>query len=237
MKRNHYLNNSLLIEQLHLSKLSVCILDGTVDDTDYDLMVQHDDQTPLNELLDLGRQSRIARRAKQLQALADDLHVKVAIEAQPNTLPADQIVLRRYLRPPPKGHHPLMPHFVHQRGHNGHPVLMVPADPPAPLMTDRLGRALMLLTQRIGQRGNWRAYSYNDEFQADAIMNLVRAIYRFNESKSDNVFAYATASIHNTFLRRLKLERTQHEIRDDLLEMAGMAPSHTRQGRGDVDAS
>jgi hypothetical protein len=53
---------------------------------------------------------------------------------------------------------------------------------------------------------------------------------QFDESKSQNPFAYYTAAITNSFTRVLNIEKRNQNIRDDILEMAGLNPSYTRQG-------
>ena len=52
---------------------------------------------------------------------------------------------------------------------------------------------------------------------------------QFDESKSENPFAYYTAAVTNSFTRILNIEKKSQNIRDDLLEEAGLTPSLTRQ--------
>ena len=52
---------------------------------------------------------------------------------------------------------------------------------------------------------------------------------KFDESKSDNPFAYYTAAITNSFTRVLNEEKKNQNIRDDILEINGLNPSWTRQ--------
>ena len=96
-------------------------------------------------------------------------------------------------------------------------------------MTNKLARMFLLLTQRYGTRGNWRGYTYNDEMQGQALMQLSQIGLQFDESKSDNPFAYYTAAITNSFTRILNVEKKNQSLRDDILQENGMTPSHTRQ--------
>lgn len=64
-------------------------------------------------------------------------------------------------------------------------------------------------------------------------MQLSQIGLQFDESKSENPFAYYTAAITNSFTRILNLEKKNQSIRDDLLEMNNMMPSFTRQGEND----
>ena len=96
-------------------------------------------------------------------------------------------------------------------------------------MTNKLAKMFLLLTQRYGTRGNWRGYTYNDEMQGQALMQLSQIGLQFDESKSDNPFAYYTAAITNSFTRILNVEKKNQALRDDILQENGMMPSHTRQ--------
>ena len=87
----------------------------------------------------------------------------------------------------------------------------------------------MKLCERYGTRANWRGYTYNDEMQSQALMQLSQIGLQFDESKSENPFAYYTAAITNSFTRILNLEKKNQTIRDDLLEQNNMMPSFTRQ--------
>ena len=42
---------------------------------------------------------------------------------------------------------------------------------------------------------------------------------QFDESKSDNPFAYYTAAVTNSFVRVINIEKRNQNIRDDILEM------------------
>ena len=84
------------------------------------------------------------------------------------------------------------------------------------------------LCERYSMRGNWRGYTYVDEMRGQALLQLTQIGLQFNEAKSQNPFAYYTAAINNSFTRVLNLEKRGQNIRDDLLEQAGLDPSSTR---------
>ena len=100
-------------------------------------------------------------------------------------------------------------------------------------MTDTLARMFMKLCERYATRSNWRGYTYNDEMRGQALVQLSQIGLQFDESKSQNPFAYYTAAITNSFTRVLNLEKKSQNIRDDILEMNGLNPSYTRQWKGD----
>jgi hypothetical protein len=95
--------------------------------------------------------------------------------------------------------------------------------------TDKLARMWMKLCDRYATRGNVRGYTYNDEMRGQAILQLTQIGLQFDESKSNNPFAYYTAAVTNSFVRVINLEKRNQNIRDDILEMNDMAPSYTRQ--------
>jgi hypothetical protein len=101
-------------------------------------------------------------------------------------------------------------------------------------MTDNLARMFLKLCERYATRGNVRGYTYNDEMRGQAILQLTQIGLQFDESKSDNPFAYYTAAVTNSFVRIINIEKRNQNIRDDILEMNGMNPSWSRQNSGPV---
>lgn len=99
-------------------------------------------------------------------------------------------------------------------------------------MTRRLAEMFMKLCERYATRSNWRGYTYNEEMRGQALLQLSQIGLQFDESKSQNPFAYYTAAITNSFTRILNLEKKNQNIRDDILEMNGLNPSWTRQMQG-----
>lgn len=97
-------------------------------------------------------------------------------------------------------------------------------------MTTKLAMMFMKLCERYATRSNWRGYTYNDEMRSQALLQLSQIGLQFDESKSQNPFAYYTAAITNSFTRVLNIEKRNQNLRDDILEMNGMTPSYTRQG-------
>ena len=99
-------------------------------------------------------------------------------------------------------------------------------------MTKKLALMFMKLCERYATRSNWRGYTYNEEMRGQALLQLSQIGLQFDESKSQNPFAYYTAAITNSFTRILNIEKKNQNIRDDILEMNGLNPSWTRQNSG-----
>lgn len=98
--------------------------------------------------------------------------------------------------------------------------------------TRTLATMYIKLCERYATRSNWRGYTYNEEMRGQALLQLSQIGLQFDESKSQNPFAYYTAAITNSFTRILNLEKKNQNIRDDMLEQAGLNPSWTRQNAG-----
>ena len=102
-------------------------------------------------------------------------------------------------------------------------------------MTRTLANMFIKLCDRYATRSNWRGYTYNEEMRGAALVQLSQIGLRFDESKSQNPFAYYTAAITNSFTHVLNSEKKNQNIRDDMLEMNGLNPSWTRQSAGKKD--
>jgi hypothetical protein len=95
--------------------------------------------------------------------------------------------------------------------------------------TPTLGLQLTMLIERYALRGNWRNYTYQDEMQSAALVNLMQNALKFNEAKGSNPFAYFTQLCTNSFIRVHNKEAAHRAHRDDMLQDAGVLPSMTRQ--------
>lgn len=96
-------------------------------------------------------------------------------------------------------------------------------------ITNRLALMFMTLVNRYGQRSNWRGYTYLDEMKSQALLQLSQVGLQFDESRSENPFAYYTAIITTSFTRILNLEKRNQNLRDDMLIKQGQQPSNTKQ--------
>ena len=105
------------------------------------------------------------------------------------------------------------------------------------MATNKLAMMWLKLVDRYATRGNVRGYTYNDEMKGQAILQLSQIVLQFDESKSNNPFAYYTAVVTNSFVRVINIEKRAQNIRDDILEMNDMNPSHTRLHSGEWEAA
>jgi hypothetical protein len=237
-----YLNNRDMLQQIHLSKATYC---SYVDDEfrDFDIIV------PSVEKINIRTTAEGKRlRAKRLERLTGEKHDPKKMEKSDvvfRVMTFDHVPNSKRKSNPKntaeskaKCNFPPFQHWKyndrdklqcvgksHWKGgmENGHFSV------DHGKMTNTLAKMFLLLTQRYGTRGNWRGYTYNDEMQGQALMQLSQIGLQFDESKSDNPFAYYTAAITNSFTRILNVEKKNQSLRDDILQENGMMPSHTRQ--------
>jgi len=94
-----------------------------------------------------------------------------------------------------------------------------------------LGKMYIKLVDKIGKKGSFRNYTYLDEMKLSALVQLSQVGLFFDEGRSSqpNPFAFYTTVVTNVFKRILNTEKKVRDIRDDLIEMAGLTPSHSRQ--------
>ena len=247
MAQRNYLNNKDLLKQIHLSKQTYCAY--THDKfRDYDLIVaEHVNCIDIEDLTDENKEEAITNRKKRLQIDKD-----IEVDVDPN-----DIVYRVYdfthipLEPGRKNkpktiadHHakvnfPPFKHYVWNENKNRYKevarshwkgtISTGKFNVEHGTITDELAKMFMKLVERYATRSNWRGYTYVDEMRSQALLQLSQIALQFDESKSQNPFAYYTAAITNSFTRVLNVEKRSQNIRDDLLEKAGHNPSFTRQ--------
>ena len=262
MKRRNYLNNRDLLKEIHKSKnLYSSYIDGEA--SDYDIIVLNVDELNIRTVAQAKRNhaDRLARKA-HIEAVKTDQTVKLADFAINwkkitkeslifRVMTFDHIPLEPGRKKNPKtvaDHHTHcnFPPFQHFRFDENSELKCVGKShweggmengafsKTHGAMTNELAKMFMKLVERYGTRGNWRGYTYNDEMQGAALLQLSQIGLQFNELKSQNPFAYYTAAITNSFTRVLNLEKKGQNIRDDILEQHGLNPSYTRQVKNEI---
>lgn len=265
MAKINYLNNKDLLKEIHKSKTSYCSY--TEDEyADFDLILPSIDKINVRTIAAArkNRAQRLAVKAWQ-QALEENPKAKLAeFTVNPKKIDKEELVFRvmswdhipdapgRKKNPKnpadfkEKVNFPPFQHFKYDKNDklacvgkshwvgglkNGY-FSVTNGN-----ITNKLALMFMKLCERYGTRSNWRGYTYNDEMRNQALLHLIQIGLQFDESKSDNPFAYYTASITNSFTRILNIEKKHQNIRDDILEMNNKAPSYTRQGRNNDSMS
>lgn len=104
-------------------------------------------------------------------------------------------------------------------------------------INNELALGIMLICSRYAQSHNWRGYSYAEDMQSHAILQLTQVGLQFNELFSENVFAYYTQSIKNAFTIVFNDEKKSQTTRDNLLIEQMKSPSWTRQLEMELSSS
>jgi hypothetical protein len=100
-------------------------------------------------------------------------------------------------------------------------------------VTNALSHAMIKLVNRIGTKGNFSGYTYLDEMKGQALLQLSTIILQFDESKGNNPFSYYTTTVNTSFIKILKLEKKQRNIRDEIMQQELGMSSHTYQMEDD----
>ncbi len=264
MKRVKYLNNRDLLAEIHASKNTYCSYVNP-EDSQYDLIVPNLKKINVRTIAEAkkARAKRLTQEAWEQAKAAGMKKIKLAdYTVSPRKIDKRDLVFRVMMydhvpmdsdrKKNPKqtaDHHSKVnfPPFQHFRIDNKNKPICVGKShwvggmkngnfsAGHGKMTNQLAMMYMKLCERYGTRANWRGYTYNDEMQSQALMQLSQIGLQFDESKSDNPFAYYTAAITNSFTRILNIEKKNQAIRDDLLEYNNMMPSFTRQNENEVN--
>lgn len=244
-----YLSNKELLREIHRSKNTFCSYTSP-EDADYDMILPSLDKINVRTLSQ-ARKDRAAR----LSALQKEKD-KTLEPINPKSITNQDLVLRVMMfdhiptapgrKKTPKfeaDHYAKLnfPPFQHYRiDADGKPYCVGKSHWKGSVekghfcvdkgnITNNLARMFMKLCERYSMRSNWRGYTYVDEMRSQALLQLTMIGLQFDESKSQNPFAYYTAAITNSFTRVLNIEKRNQNIRDDILEMNNMTPSYTRQ--------
>lgn len=264
MKKNNYLNNKDLLAEIHRSKNTYCSYVGD-DDDQYDLIVTNVNKINASAIAKArkNKAKKLTQLAWEEAKASGQKKLRVSdCEVSPRKISKTDLVFRvmTYDHIPEDSERKKKPKTVADKHTkvNFPPFQHFKIDDKGKLkcvgkshweggmtngtfkgdhgkITNNLALMYMKLCERYGTRSNWRGYTYNDEMQSQALMQLSQIGLQFDESKSENPFAYYTAAITNSFTRILNIEKKNQNIRDDIMEMNNMMPSYTRQAKNDAE--
>lgn len=256
-----YLTNKDLLKEIHLSKNTYCTYTAK-EYADYDLIVPNLSKINIRTIAEAkrNRASRLAKINHEAAMVASGKKIPAKeFEIDYKKIAKEDVVFRvmtfehvplapgrkKTLKNTADSHEKVnFPPFQHYKfDEHGNIILVGKSHWKGDLhtgefnkehgqMTNNLARMFLKLCERYATRGNVRGYTYNDEMKGQAILQLTQIGLQFDESKSDNPFAYYTAAVTNSFVRIINIEKRNQNIRDDILEMNGMNPSWTRQNSG-----
>jgi hypothetical protein len=261
----NYLNNKDMLLEIHRSKTSYCSFIKP-EYHQYDLIIPSTDKINIRTVaeakrnrakrqgdLEYARRKATGEKVKQADCEVD--YKKISkLDVVFRVMTYDHIPLNNTRKKNPKSladHRDKVnfPPFQHWKFNEDDELICVGKshwkgdlekghfDKDAGQITNTLARMMLKLCERYATRGNVRGYTYNDEMRGMAILQLTQIGLQFDESKSDNPFAYFTAAVTNSFVRVINTEKRNQNIRDDILEMNGMNPSYSRTGAGEHAAA
>jgi len=259
-RKQKYLNNKDLLAEIHKSKASFSSY-ASKDYIQHDIILPNLDKINIRTIADAkrARAKRIGLEAFNAARLAGDKKIKLA-EVTPDytTIKKTDVVIRimtfdhiplapgrkKTTKTTADSHEKVnFPPYQHWKfDENDNLICVGKSHWKGTLekgkfskdhgrITENLGKMYIKLSERYAQRSNWRGYTYIEEMKGQAILQLSQIGLQFDESKSENPFAYYTAAVTNSFTRILNLEKKMQNIRDDLLEENGLTPSLTRQSK------
>ena len=256
-----YLTNKDLLREIHLSKNTFCVFTKP-EFHEYDLIVPTVDKINIRTIAEAkrNRAARLSKEAHAAAVLAGGKKLPAKeFEIDYKKISKEDVVFRvmtfehiplapgrkKTLKNTADSHEKVnFPPFQHWKFNDQDELILVGKShwkgtlakgefcKDHGMMTNNLARMFLKLCERYATRGNVRGYTYNDEMKGQAILQLTQIGLQFDESKSDNPFAYYTAAVTNSFVRIINIEKRNQNIRDDILEMNGMNPSWTRQNSG-----
>jgi hypothetical protein len=262
MKKVNYLNNKDLLAEIHKSKNTYCSF-VKPEYHQYDLILPSLEKINIRTIAEAKRvkAKRLAQQAFEL-AKKENIKVKIAeFEVDYKTIEKPDVVFRimtydhiplepgRKRTPKSAADHREkvnFPAFQHWKFDETDQLVCVGKShwkggmikgkfcKDHGQITDTLARMYIKLCERYATRGNVRGYTYNEEMKGQAILQLTQIGLQFDESKSDNPFAYFTAAVTNSFVRVINIEKKMQNIRDDILEMNDLNPSYSRQHSHDL---
>jgi hypothetical protein len=256
-----YLTNKDLLKEIHLSKNTYCSFTAP-EYSDYDLIISSLEKINIRTVAEAkrNRAARLSKKAHEAAVLAGNKKLPAKdFEIDYKKISKQDVVFRvmtfehvplapgrkKTLKNTADSHEKVnFPPFQHWKFDDNDNLICVGKshwkgdlvtgefNKEHGQMTNNLARMFLKLCERYATRGNVRGYTYNDEMRGQAILQLTQIGLQFDESKSDNPFAYYTAAVTNSFVRIINIEKRNQNIRDDILEMNGMNPSWTRQNAG-----
>ena len=266
MRKKNYLNNKDILKEIHKSKSTFCSYIDKDLHHQFDIILDSVDEINDDTVADARRNKakRLSSAEYERRKMAGEKVKQAECEVKPESITKEEIIFRvmtfdHIPEEPGRKKNPKtvadtrvklnFPPFQHFKYNDEGEVICVGKSHwrgglengcfslKHGKATNNLAMMWLKLVDRYATRGNVRGYTYNDEMKGQAIVQLAQIGLQFNEAKSDNPFAYYTAAVTNSFVRVINIEKRNQTIRDDILEMNDLNPSHTRQHNAEWEAA
>jgi len=94
-------------------------------------------------------------------------------------------------------------------------------DATPPIVSRQLSKMLLELTRRLGTRSNWKNYTYLEDMQGEATLDLLQNVYLYDETRGFKSFSYLTRIADNAFKTFIRNEHKKvRDVRLNLIEQA-----------------
>lgn len=258
-KTVNFLNNADLLSEIHKSKMSFCyILSPFTKDHKYDIILYDVNEINEESLLTAKKNKalRVQKESYRASLLNKEPNIKQKdFEIDPTTIPDEEIVFRvmtfehipddliRKKNPKKEADRKAKVNFLpfkHYAYKDGEIIEVARSHWRRGFqrgtfaldhgrLTPKLGYMFMEMVKRYSTRSNWRGYTYVEDMQGAALLQLSAVGLMFDENKSNNPFAYLTAIINNSFTKTLNLEKRKQLTKDEILVNNGLLPSYGYQ--------
>ncbi len=85
--------------------------------------------------------------------------------------------------------------------------------------SEELGTMLLKMARKIGDRREFRGYSYLEDMISESVLTCLKYLHNFKPEKNTNAFAYVSTIIFNAFRLCLKKEKKHSKIKDKSLSI------------------
>lgn len=77
-------------------------------------------------------------------------------------------------------------------------------------VSDKLGRMIMTIAQGLSTRGNWRGYTWKEDFVSKAILTVLKYMHNFDYNRYTNAHGYINMICSHAFLQYINEEKKKH---------------------------
>jgi hypothetical protein len=117
---------------------------------------------------------------------------------------------------------------------------LVAAGQERPKLPEAVGEAIYDMSEAMGKRHNFHAYSYLDEMKSDAILHCVKYIHNFNPKKKSekkgkvSAFGYINMIIWRSFTHRIDAEKREQYLKYKSFQLLGGADAFRDEDMADL---
>lgn len=85
-------------------------------------------------------------------------------------------------------------------------------------VTPKLGKMIKTIAEGLSTKGNWRNYTWKEDFVSQGILICLKYMHNFNPEKYDNAHGYINMICYNAFVQYVKNEKNHSYIKQELYD-------------------